>query len=162
MFKTIVFTEEEVTALQRFARWRSDPKIETFTTYTNFTEYVYKKEKSYHAHYLGIAGEFAVAQYLGAFFDPIPRIKGDGHKSDVVWGEDARIAVKTTRHNPPIFKIQHMREIEDATDIALCQYNEPVLKIAWIKSKEEFLENMYLANFGYKTKFMCLDYKINE
>ena len=153
------YSPEEITALQRLARWRSDPKIETFTKYSNFQEYLYKKERSYKAHYLGIAGEFGVARYLGAFFDPIPRMGGDNHKSDVVWGDNAKVAVKTTSHNPPIFKIQHMREIEDATDIALCQYTEPLLKIAWIKTKQEFIENNYINDFGYKIKFMCLDYE---
>ena len=36
MFETIEYSPEEITALQRLARWRSDPKIETFTKYSNF------------------------------------------------------------------------------------------------------------------------------
>lgn len=155
MTNVIKLNSEEISGLQRLARWRSDPKVDVYCNYMSKTDYSRQKEKSYQFHYLGIVGEFAVARYLGAFFDPIPRMKGDGHKSDVVWGGNAKIAVKTTKYKPPIYKIEKLKEIEDATDLALCYYKEPFLEISWIKDKKEFLDNMYIDDFGYGNRY-CL------
>ena len=152
----ITFMREEIAGLQRLARWRSDPKVErSAKNYKNSAEFSSAREKSYQAHYLGIAGEYGVAKYLGAFFDPIPRMKGDGHCPDIIWGGEAKIAVKTTKHEPPIFKINSLKEIQQATDLALCVYNAPILKIVWIKNKEEFLEKKYTRNFNFGTA-ICL------
>ena len=157
MFEVIKFTKEEVSGLKRLARWRSDPKVERFANRVGmpYEKFLAQKEASYQSHYLGIAGEFGVARYLGAFFDPIPRMEGDGHHPDIVWGETAKIAVKTTKWNPPIYKVTNLCEIEKATDLALCYYKEPVLTIAWIKTKEEFMEKMYMQDFNRGPRY-CL------
>jgi len=157
MLITIELNNEEISGVQRLARWRSDPKVEKYGKHRNSTELKASKEIAYRKNYIGLAGEFAVAQHFGAFFDPIPRMMGDGHQPDLIWGEKAKIAVKTASYDPPIFKINGLHEIEYSTDLVLCHYKEPFVKIYWIKSKEEFLDKMYTRDFGRGIR-LCLDH----
>lgn len=152
--KTFKFDKEEIKALKSMAYWRAKDKVNIMS---DFPRTLGDSDATFEAHYLGVVGEFAVAKQLNGFFDCMPKIRGDKHKSDVIVGSDGkiRISVKTTKYSPPILKVNHMKEIQDCTHLALCHYAEPELTIYWVKSKEFFLKNKFSKDFGYGPR-MCL------
>ena len=143
------YNEMEISALKLMAHFRSDHKIGDQNT-----KYY---QKSIKAHYYGLAGEFAVAKALNGFFDPMPKPEGDLHFGDVIADLDGsiKISVKTTGHTPGIFKIKNIEELDKVSHIALCEYNEPKLKISWIHEKEYFLGSHFVRNFKYGERFCC-------
>ena len=120
-------------------------------------------DKSLEGHYMGVAGEYAVAEEVKGFMDFIRRSQGDKHSADVLCrsreGKNCKVSVKTTKYKDPILKVNSLTEIEDATHVALCRYfkesNREGVEIHWIKPVEEFKKNHYIKDFGYGPK-MCL------
>ena len=149
----IIFNESEIESLKILTTWRCRGKTHLKTKSlmcsgrNNGSDY----DKSFEGHYMGIAGEFAVARHLNGYFDVMPKPKGDKHSADIIIGVDGklRVSVKTTKYSPPILKLNGLHEIKDATHLALCHYQEPKLTIHWVKSKSNFLNNMYKKDFGY-------------
>lgn len=149
------FSLQEIEALKIMARWRSDKKTNMASANLWSGDTDDAEDKNFAGHYLGIAGEFAVAKYMQGFFNPMPCIVGDKHQADVLLTHLGSIAVKTTKYAPPIFKISSKAEIEHATHVALCCYREPVLEITWIMDTAEFIKQAYVHNFGYGDR-ICL------
>ena len=120
-------------------------------------------DKSLEGHYMGVAGEYAVAEEVKGFMDFIPRSQGDKHSADILCrdkaGESCKISVKTTKYKDPILKVNSLAEIKNATHVALCRYfkegNQEGVEMHWVKSVEEFKKNHYIRDFGYGPK-MCL------
>ena len=120
-------------------------------------------DKSLEGHYMGVAGEYAVAKEVKGFMDFIRRSQGDKHSADILCrnreGKSCKVSVKTTKYKDPILKVNSLTEIEDATHVALCRYfkesNKEGVEIHWIKPVEEFKKNHYIKDFGYGPK-MCL------
>ena len=120
-------------------------------------------DKSLEGHYMGVAGEYAVAEEVKGFMDFIRRSQGDKHSADILCrsqeGKSCKVSVKTTKYKDPILKVNSLAEIKDATHVALCRYfkgdNQEGVEIHWIKSVEEFKKNHYIRDFGYGPK-MCL------
>ena len=120
-------------------------------------------DKSLEGHYMGVAGEYAVAKEVKGFMDFILRSQGDKQSADVLCrnreGKSCKVSVKTTKYKDPILKVNSLTEIEDATHVALCRYfkesNKEGVEIHWIKPVEEFKKNHYIKDFGYGPK-MCL------
>ena len=158
--KKIEFKPEEIKTIRTLAQLRSKHKANWSLedTYWNKTPGHTNEEKSFQSHYLGMCGEYGVSMMVNGRFDFIPRFLGDHDQADVLIGPSGqyRIAVKTTRYNPPIFKLTKLKEIEDATHLASCHYKEPVLTIQWIVSKTYFLSNMYVDSFGYGNRY-CME-----
>lgn len=143
--KAIKLSPEEMKCLRIMAEWRSRGK-EKLKSASGMAK------TSLEGHLIGIAGEFAVAKEMGGFFDPMPHMQGDRHAADVIVGfrSRMRIAVKTTKYNPPIFKINSLREIQDATHVALCMYQlGNVIEMHWILSVDRFMNEAYEKDFGY-------------
>ena len=118
-------------------------------------------EKSLEGHYMGVAGEYAVAEAVKGFADFTPRAEGDKHSADIICrnkqGKECKICVKTTKYKDPIFKANSFKEIEDATHIALCRFVFGVgVEVHWIKSVDSFRSKYYKRDFGYGMK-MCLE-----
>jgi hypothetical protein len=155
----INFSKTEVESLKVLATWRCKGKthLKTKSLMCSGRKDGSDYDKSFEGHYMGISGEFAVARYLNGYFDIMPKPKGDKHSADITIGFDKklRISVKTTKYSPPILKLNGLHEIEDATHLALCHYEEPKLTIHWVKSKKKFLDNMYKKDFGYGQR-LCL------
>ena len=155
--KIIKLTDSEIGALKKMAAWRAKGKT-NISSANLWSKGTSKERKNLEGHYLGVVGEFVVARLVNGFFDPMPRVTGDGHSADIVSGlsnNSLRISVKTTRYPPPIFKLNTLNEIDDATHCASCLFEEPILTVHWIKTKEDFLENYYIHDFGYGKRF-CL------
>lgn len=150
------FTVDEVKSLRIMAKWRSDYKTGMASANLWSGNSDDADDRNFAGHYLGVTGEYAVAKYTQGFFDPMPLIVGDKHRADILMSHMGRIAVKTTKWAPPIFKITSKAEITDATHVALCLYKEPMVTIAWIIETEEFLERAYTRDFGYGQR-LCLD-----
>lgn len=120
-------------------------------------------DKSLEGHYMGVAGEYALAEELKGFMDFIPRSEGDKHAADILCrdkdGKNCKVSVKTTKYKDPILKVNSLAEIKDATHIALCRYfkepNQEGVEMHWVKSVEEFEKSHYIRDFGYGPK-MCL------
>ncbi len=120
-------------------------------------------DKSLEGHYMGVAGEYAIAEEVGGFMDCIPRAQGDKHSADIICrnkkGERCRISVNTTKYKDPILKVNCLKEIEDSTHVALCRYfkssDREGVEIHWVKSLDDFITNHFIRNFGYGDK-MCL------
>jgi hypothetical protein len=157
--KEFILSNQEIKSLQTLTAWRCRGKthLKTKSLMCSGRKDGSDYDKSFEGHYMGIAGEFVVARYLNGYFDVMPRPKGDKHSADVVSGVDGklRVSVKTTKYSPPILKLNSLDEIKDATHIALCHFNEPNVTIHWIKSKNNFLKNMYKKDFGYGER-LCL------
>lgn len=155
----IVLNNLEITTLKKLASWRCEGKthLKTKSLMCSGRKDGSDYDKSFEGHYMGVAGEFAVARYFNGYFDVMPRPEGDKHSSDIVVGRngDIRISVKTTKYNPPILKLNSTNEILDCTHLALCHFNEPNITIHWVISKNKFMKNMYRKNFGYGER-LCL------
>lgn len=150
---TFEYNEMEINALKQMAHMRSDFKVRSNFRESNISK---KFDGNYHqrsstAHYMGVAGEYAVAQAVNGFFDPMPKMYGDKNDPDVIVGfsGEIKIAVKTTKYSPPIFKISDLDLVKKATHMALCCFQEPKINIAWIMEKEDFMKRVYRRNFGY-------------
>ena len=155
----IIFNKLEIEALKTLASWRCEGKthLKTEALMCAGKEGATDYDKSFEGHYLGVAGEFAVARHLNGFFDMMPKPKGDKHNADIIVGLNGklRVSVKTTKYSPPILKLNSLKEIDDASHLALCHYAEPTLSIFWVKSKKNFLNKMYKRDFGYGER-LCL------
>jgi len=157
--KEFILNDEEIFALKELTAWRCKGKTHLKTKSlmcsgrNNGSDY----DKSFEGHYMGIAGEFIVARHLNGYFDVMPKPKGDKHSADVIIGTEGklRVSVKTTKYSPPILKLNGLYEIKDASHLALCHFDEPKVTIHWIKSKKNFLNNMYKRDFGYGQR-LCL------
>ena len=154
------FNSMEVEALKKMGHFRSDFKVKANYSDKNMVigrgnDYF---NRSFGIHYMGVAGEYAVASAVNGFFDPMPKKYGDKNAPDVLVGinKEIKIAVKTTKYNPPIFKMYNLELVENCTHMALCCYKEPKLEIAWIKERNEFMEEIYERDFGYGNHF-CVD-----
>jgi len=120
-------------------------------------------DKNLQGHYMGVAGEYAVAEEVKGFMDFIHRPRGDKHLADITCrdreGRLCRISVKTTKYKDPILKLNSLDEIKDATHVANCRlFNDSRgqgVEMHWIKTKEEFIKKMNVRNFGYG-KRLCL------
>lgn len=149
-------TEKELNTIQYLAQQRGAHKAEWGQRFVPATNNDSNTQVSVNAHFMGLCGEYAVARMTKGFFDPMPRYLGDQDKSDITVGrQGARIAVKTTRYREPILKLTSMKEITDATHLALCLFESPNVFVYWIKEKSQFLSHHYRRNFGYGTRF-CL------
>lgn len=157
--KEFYLTNQEIESLKILTTWRCRGKthLKTKSLMCSGRKDGSDYDKSFEGHYMGIAGEFVVARHLNGYFDVMPKPKGDKHSADVVTGIDGklRISVKTTKYAPPILKLNSLNEIKDATHVALCHFQEPKVTIHWIKSKKNFINNMYEQDFGYG-KRLCL------
>ncbi len=155
--KKVNLSKQEIDTLKILATWRANGKT-NLASANLWSPGSDKKSKSLEGHYLGVVGEYVVAKLTNGFFDPIPRMAGDKHSADIVSGFDqsaVRISVKTTRYDPPIFKLNGLHEIKDATHCCLCLYKEPTVTVYWIVSKSKFLDKMYRQDFGYGER-LCL------
>ena len=150
------FTKREIATMKWLATARGAHKANWGERFVKSTDLTPADIVSARSHYQGMCGEYMVAEMTGGFFDPLPRFLGDKDKSDIiVGGSGMKIAVKTAQHNPPHFKLTKMKEIEDATHLALCLYKEPEGQVIWIKEKQEFLENYFVKSYGYGLRY-CL------
>ena len=158
--KVIVFNEMELNSLKEMAHWRSDHKVKGNYKTQNIYMTTGKNDfqNSFLGHYLGVVGEYGVASVTNGFFDPLPKMKGDKHAPDVIVGfaGEAKIAVKTTKYAPPIFKFKNLEQLGDCTHFAMCCFQEPKLTIAWIRRKEDFLQRIYERDFG-RGRTYCVD-----
>ena len=152
--KEFTLSRDEINCLKNIAHWRCKGKVNIVT---DFNRTLGDYDGTFEAHFLGVVGEYIVSKHLNGFFDFMPSIIGDKHKADIIVGihGDVRIAVKTTKYDPPILKVNHMQEIEDCTHLALCHYKEPKATIHWVKSKNYFLKHKFKQDFGYGER-MCL------
>lgn len=165
MKKLKKFSENELKFIKRVAEERAEGKthLKTKSLMCAGRKDGSDYEKSLEGHYMGVAGEYAVAEAVKGFADFTPRAKGDKHSADVICrnkqGKECRICVKTTKYKDPIFKANSFKEIEDSTHVALCRYfntKHEGVEIHWIKSVDSFKKKHYKRDFGYGMK-MCLE-----
>lgn len=147
--KRVSFTDIEIKCLEKMAGWRDKGK-------QNLKSTVRMASTTYEGHLMGICGEYAVGKLMGGFFDPMLRKAGDKHSADIIVGKDLRVAVKTTKYSPPIFKISKYREINDATHVALCLYLVDAIEVHWIMPVESFKKGAYTRDFGWGNR-LCMD-----
>jgi hypothetical protein len=149
-------TEKELSTMYMLAEQRGAHKSEWGQRFVPSTNTDSNTQVSVNAHFMGLCGEYAVARMTKGFFDPMPRFLGDQDKSDITVGRrGARIAVKTTQYREPILKLTNMKEISDASHLALCLFESPNIWVYWIKEKHHFINEHYKRDFGYGTRF-CL------
>jgi len=163
--KIKIFTKNELDFIEKVAAGRAEGK-----TYLKSSKLMCSGrddgsdyDKNLEGAFMGVAGEYAVAEQVKGFADFIQRPDGDKHQADIICrdskGALSRISVKTTKYSPPILKLNSKREIKDATHIANCRYFNDErgrgVEMYWIKSKEEFLNKMKIKNFGYGDR-LCL------
>ena len=163
--KTKFFDQSECIFLDKVARERAKGKthLKTKSLMCAGRKDGSAYDKSLEGHYMGVAGEYAIAEEVKGFMDFIARLDGDKHSADIICrnkeGKGCKISVKTTKYKDPILKVNSLDEIKDATHVALCRYFKDLgregIEIHWVKSVEEFKENHYIRDFGYGPK-MCL------
>ena len=163
--KIKLFDKNERTFLDGVARSRAKGKthLKTKSLMCSGRKDGSAYDKSLEGHYMGVAGEYAVAEEVKGFMDFIPRAEGDKHSADILCrnkeGKSCRISVKTTKYKDPILKVNSLAEIKDATHVALCRYfkdnQRDGVEIYWVKPIGEFKKNHYIRDFGYGPK-MCL------
>ena len=161
ILKKVIYNEKEIEFLKAMASYRANGKVNLASS-NLWASGIDKELKNLEGHYLGVAGEEAVSRLINGRVDFMPRTVGDKHKADIVAGikGEARVSVKTTKYgskgNPPYFKANSLDELKDCTHVSLCHYNEPTLTICWIKTKKDFIDNMFQKDFGFGKRY-CLD-----
>ena len=147
---------KEVSTLKWLAYARGAHKASWGPRFTKATDMTSDEVVSCKSHYMGLAGEYVTSKITGGFFDPMPTFLGDKDKADIRVGNDGiKIACKTTKYDPPHLKLTSMKEVADASHIALCLFQDPIVTVHWIKSKEYFMGNYYTHDYGYGTRY-CL------
>jgi len=146
---------QEIRTLKWLAYARGAHKASWGPRFTKATDMTPDEVVSCKSHYMGLAGEYVTAKLTGGFFDPMPTFLGDEDRADIRVGKASKIACKTTKYNPPHLKLTSMKEVEDASHISLCLFQEPIVTVYWIRSKDYFMNNFYTHDYGYGTRY-CL------
>jgi len=146
---------QEISTLKWLAYARGAHKESWGPRFTKATDMTPDEVVSCKSHYMGLAGEYVTAKLTGGFFDPMPTFLGDNDRADIRVGKTGKIACKTTKYNPPHLKLTSMKEVEDASHISLCLFQEPTVTVYWIRSKDYFMNNFYTHDYGYGTRY-CL------
>lgn len=146
---------QEISTLKWLAYARGAHKASWGPRFTKATDMTPDEVVSCKSHYMGLAGEYVTAKLTGGFFDPMPTFLGDNDRADIRVGKTSKIACKTTKYNPPHLKLTSMKEVEDASHISLCLFQEPTVTVYWIRSKDYFMNNFYTHDYGYGKRY-CL------
>lgn len=123
-----------------------------------------RMSKGYIGHLKGVMGEYAVAQHVnGQFDDHSYGPEGDHDRPDVIGEDGTRYAVKSTHYWPPILKICHPKEIEQADAVALCHVTAKGRRVTIVGTipVEQFWAECYQDDFGYGKRW-CYQFSLEQ
>lgn len=112
-----------------------------------------RQHSDWEIHYAGVRGEMAVCKVVNFPIDRHFSYNGDNGAPDAFYNGRS-IEVKTPLYYPPILKFNSLTDLK-ADVAALCyapksgSEDEGVITIAGVVSREKFIRDHYIRDFGY-------------